>query len=341
MYTQNLRRFVFILLSLAAVVILTLVNAQAPAELRIGYQFVPNGDLIVKDLGWLEEALPDTKVTWIKFDSGGDVNSAIVAGAIDIGLAGSSPVTRGLSAPLNIPYKVAWIFDVIGTAEALVAKNSAGVSDLASLAGKKVATPFASTSHFSLLAALEDAGVDPTTVTIIDLQPPDIVAAWTRGDIDAAYVWTPFLAELRKDGTTLITSADLAAKGKVTLDLGVVSNAFIEQYPDVVRTWVEQQDRAVKLYQENPEEAAASIARQLNISPEDALSQAGELVWLDAAAQASPEYLGTPEAPGALAENLFAAAEFLKTQGRVDEVSPLETYQAGLASQFVNEVARE
>src|SRR5690606_40187819 len=61
---------------------------------RIGYQLIPNGDLIVKDQGWLEQALPDTKIIWSRFDSGGDVNTAMLSGAIDIGLAGSSQIGR-------------------------------------------------------------------------------------------------------------------------------------------------------------------------------------------------------------------------------------------------------
>ena len=171
-------------------------NAASPSTVRIGYQLIPNGDLVVKDKKWLEKALPGTKVQWVKFESGGDVNTAIVAGAIDIGLAGSSPVTKGLAPPLNIPYVVPWIFDVIGTNEALVVKKSQGVTSLAGLAGKTIATPFASTSHYSLLAALAGAGVAASKVKIVDLEPQDIVAAWARGDIDGAYVWTPFLAEL-------------------------------------------------------------------------------------------------------------------------------------------------
>src|SRR3954452_13388900 len=37
---------------------------SAPSELRIAYQLVPNGDLIVKNKKWLEEALPDTDIKW-------------------------------------------------------------------------------------------------------------------------------------------------------------------------------------------------------------------------------------------------------------------------------------
>ena len=154
---------------------------------------------------------------------------------------------------MNIPYKVQWIHDVIGAAESLIVKNDAGVTDIAGLAGKKVGTPFGSTSHYSLLAALELNGVDPTSVKIIDLQPPDILAAWQRGDIDGAYVWNPTLADLKKDGTVLITSAELAKQGKLTADLAAVTNAFAEQYPDAVQTWVDQQNKAVQLYQLRPD----------------------------------------------------------------------------------------
>ena len=67
----------------------------APKELRIGYQAIPNGDLVVKNQKLLEKALPDTTIKWVQFDSGGDVNTAIVAGSIDIGLAGQQPRDQG------------------------------------------------------------------------------------------------------------------------------------------------------------------------------------------------------------------------------------------------------
>jgi taurine transport system substrate-binding protein len=75
--------------------------AGAPSEIRIAYQLIPNGDLIVKDQGWLEAAFPGTTIKWVKFDSGADVNTAIIGGSVDIGLAGSSPVAAGLSTPMT------------------------------------------------------------------------------------------------------------------------------------------------------------------------------------------------------------------------------------------------
>ncbi|GAA3086687.1 ABC transporter substrate-binding protein [Streptosporangium carneum] len=304
----------------------------SPATLRIGYQLIPNGDLIVKDQKWLEAALPNTKIVWSKFDSGGDVNTAMIAGSLDIGLAGSSPVTRGLSAPLNIPYKVPWIFDVIGDNEALVARG--GVTDVKGLAGKRIATPFSSTAHYSLLAALTEAGLSESGVKILDMEPPDIQAAWQRGDIDAAYVWTPNLAELQKNGgKTLVTSRELAQRGKLTADLAVVRGEFAQKYPKALQVWLQQQDRAVKLVRSDKATASAAIGRQLNLDPAEAARQLDQLVLLDAAEQRSADYLGTPSAPGKLAENLHNAAEFLKTQQKVDAVPELGVFQKGLATQ--------
>ena len=101
--------------------------------IRIGYQSFPSGDLIVKNSRWLEEKLPNYNIKWTKFDSGADVNTAFIAKELDFGALGSSPVARGLSAPLNIPYKVAFVLDVAGDNEALVARNGSGINTIAEL----------------------------------------------------------------------------------------------------------------------------------------------------------------------------------------------------------------
>ncbi|MFJ6698552.1 glycine betaine ABC transporter substrate-binding protein [Streptomyces sp. NPDC091272] len=310
-------------------------GASGKTVVRIAYQAIPNADLVVKNQGLLEKALPDVSVKWVKFDSGGDVNTAVIAGSVDLGLAGSSPVTKGLSAPLNIPYKVLWIHDLIGDNEALVAKK--GIGGIKDLVGKKVATPFGSTSHYSLLAALSSAGVPADQVQVLDLQPQDALAAWTRGDIDAAYVWTPTLDELTKDGKVLLTSREVAYAGKPTADLGIVTNSFAASHPEIVTAWLKAQDQAVAQVRSAPAKAAASIGKELNVSPAVARRQLGQLVLLSAKEQAGPDYLGRPGAPGKLAEHLRDAAGFLKGQKAVDSVPPVADFQKALA---VKELSR-
>ncbi|MDO8213385.1 ABC transporter substrate-binding protein [Conexibacter sp. CPCC 206217] len=306
-------------------------SGAAPEKITIAYQAIPNGDLIVKNQRWLEQAFPDTEIEWKLFDSGGTVNEAVAASSVDIGLAGSSPVARGLSTPIE--YQVPWIHDVIGRAEALVVKDD--ITSIQDLRGKKIATPLASTSHYSLLAALDRAGLSERDVDVIDAEPDDIYAAWSRGDIDGAYVWNPNLARIIGDGgRVLITSEELAREGKTTYDLAVVTNDFAAQHPDAVTTWVQQQDRAVRLIQDSPDEAARAIGAELNITPQEVTPQLAGLIFLTAAEQAGPDYLG-----GGVARNLFEAAEFNQRLGQIPAIQEESKYVEGVNPRFAQEAA--
>ncbi|MBU3706847.1 MAG: glycine/betaine ABC transporter substrate-binding protein [Mycobacterium sp.] len=298
--------------------------------IRIAYQTFPSGDLIVKNNRWLEEALPEYNIKWTKFDSGADVNTAFIAKQVDFGALGSSPVARGLSAPLNIPYSVAFILDVAGDNEALVARNGSGITSIADLRGKRVATPFASTAHYSLLAALALNGLTATDVQLIDLQPQAILAAWDRGDIDAAYSWLPTLDQLERSGSTLITSRALADEGKPTLDLAAVSNTFAKDNPKVVDIWRQQQARALTVIKTDPDAAAKAVAAEIGLSPADVAQQLTKAVFLTPEQLASPEWLGTAGKPGNLATNLQSASQFLSDQKQIPEAAPLEVFQNAL-----------
>ncbi|WNG91199.1 ABC transporter substrate-binding protein [Mycobacterium sp. ITM-2016-00318] len=295
--------------------------------IRIGYQTFPSGDLIVKNNKWLEDALPDYNIKWVKFDSGADVNTAFIAKELDFGALGSSPVARGLSAPLNIPYKVAFVLDVAGDNEALVARNGTNVNSIPELRGKRIATPFASTAHYSLLAALAQNNLKPSDVQLVDLQPQAILAGWERGDIDAAYTWLPTLDQLRESGKDLITSRQLAKTGKPTLDLGAVSDDFASAHPEIVDIWRQQEARALGVIKNDPNAAAKAIAAEIGLSPEQTASQLKQGVYLTPEEVASPEWLGSEGKPGNIAVNLQSASQFLAEQKQIPSAAPLTTFQ--------------
>ncbi len=348
MIINNSRRLVAIL---SAVLVAALALAGCSVDrsgedkskptIRLAYQSFPSGDLIVKNNKWLEEALPDFNIKWTKFDSGADINTAFVAKEVDFAAVGSSPVARGLSAPLNIPYQVAFVLDVAGDNEALVARNGTGIDTVADLRGKRVATAFASTAHYSLLAALSQAGLTAKDVNLIDLQPQASLAAWQRGDIDAVYTWLPTLDELRKDGKTLIASRQLATAGKPTLDLGVVSSAFAEKNPDAVDAWRKVQARALELIKSDPKAAAEAVAAQLGTTPEDAANQLKQGTYLTLAELTSPTWLGTENAPGNVAQNLQSAAQFLADQQQIPSAPALDVFQKAIYTRGLPDVLKQ
>lgn len=309
------------------------VNESVTTDARIAFQDIPNGDLLVKDAGILEACLPNATISWNRFASGGDVVQAFGSGSVDLGLLGSSPATKALSAPLNIDMQVIWIHDVIGAAESLVVRDPS-ITSVEQLAGKTIATPFASTAHYSLLAALDRAGITDQ-VTLVNLAPDATVAAWQSGEIDGTWIWEPTLSQLT-DGHVLLTSADTAAEGVPTFDLAGATRDFIESNPEFMETWTRAQDWAVEQLRTDPQEASVALAVQLGITPDEATQQLEGLEFLRASDQASPEYLG-----GAMATNLQSTAEFLLSQGEITEVSAPETYSNGVYVDAVNAVAEQ
>ncbi|MEU0336769.1 ABC transporter substrate-binding protein [Streptomyces sp. NPDC006193] len=287
-------------------------------RLRIGYFAFPSGDLIVKRKRLLEKALPDYKITWIKFDSGASVNQAFIGKSLDIAALGSSPFARGVSGSSPIPYKVAWILDVAGENEALVVRKGAGVSDVAGLKGRTIGTPFASTSHYSLLAALERAGLTASDVKLVDLQPQAILAAWQRGDIDAAYVWLPTLDELRRSGTQLTSSKQIGTAGKPTLDLAVVSDDLIARDPGAIDAWRKAEAEALRLLRSDPDGSVEAVAAELGISAADARAQLKQGVYLTPEQVASGDWLGTDGSPGKLLSYITDTGRFLAGQKQID-----------------------
>lgn len=298
-------------------------------EIKIGTMYLVNPDLVARKEKYYEKQL-GVKVKIVKFDSGKDVNTALAAGSIDVSELGSNPTALGIGNGLN--YDVIYIGDIIGSAESLVVKNNANVNSVSQLKGKKIAVPFASTSHYSLLNALKQAGLKESDVKLLDLEPNDIHAAWKRGDIDAAYVWYPVLNNLVKDGKILTGSDKLAKQGIITADLVVARRDFAKSNKNLVVCYIKALNQANDLDQKNKEQSIKDIAEILNISESDAKFQRNSFEWIDGKKQLSKEYLGEN-----IANVLKNTADFLKEQGSIKKSPTLKEYKDHVQTKYLKE----
>jgi taurine transport system substrate-binding protein len=291
-------------------------------KIRLGWQASPTPDLIVKDRGWLEACMPKANIQWSKFASGADVVQAFGAKSIDLALIGSSPATIAVSAPLDLPVKVVWIQEVIGTAESLVSRD-ASIAQVADLKGKTVAVPYGSTAHFSLLQALAGAGLTPDKdVKLVNLAPDAILAAWQGKQVDAAWIWNPVQAQLlAKGGKVIYSSADTAKAGKPTFDLSAATSDLVANNKPFMEQWTKAEDAAVKMIKDKPQDAADSMSVQMGSSSKEVQDQFAGYTYLSAEEQAQQQYLG-----GKLGADLFTTAKFLLSQGSIDAVSPEGNY---------------
>ncbi|MDX7987613.1 taurine ABC transporter substrate-binding protein [Xenorhabdus sp. 12] len=187
-------------------------------------------------------------VQWRKFDSGASILRAMASGDVQIGYIGSSPLA--IAASRQLPIKAFLINSQIGQSESLVVRPQ--IRQPEQLKGKRIAVPFISTAHYSLFSALKHWGIAPEEVKIVNMQPPAIVAAWKRGDIDGAYVWSPSLNEITATGHVLTDSNQVSQWGNMTLNVWVVRNDFAKKHPKLVTEFTRAIQNENNRYLSNP-----------------------------------------------------------------------------------------
>jgi taurine transport system substrate-binding protein len=313
MFTKFLPRRLF-----AAIAFSGFALSAHAVDFTVAYQTTVDPAKVAQADGAYEKA-SKAKIDWRKFDGGAEVITAVASGDVQIGYVGSSPLAA--AATRGLPIQTFLIATQIGAAEALVARNGSAINSPADLVGKKIAVPFVSTGHYSLLAALKHWKIDPSTVQILNLAPPAIIAAWQRGDIDATYVWDPALGVAKESGKVLITSAELGELGAPTFDAWIVRKDFAEKHPEVVRAFTKVTLDAYADYRKDPQ---AWLANSGNVEKLVKLSGAkaqdiplllqGNVFPL-AADQVSALAAPTTQA-------ITNTATFLKEQGKVDAVLP-------------------
>ncbi|WP_394790187.1 taurine ABC transporter substrate-binding protein [Rhodoferax sp.] len=317
-------------LAIAACLISGAVFAQTK-ELTFAHQDMLVPLRLVMESGEVEKAT-GYKINWRMFSGGGDVIRAMASGDVQMGEAGSSPLTAAASQGQDI--KLFWISADIANAEALVARNGANISSMKDLVGKKVATPFVSTAHYQLMAGMKMDGVDGKAVNVMNMRPPEIAAAWERGDIDATFIWDPVLSKIKTNGKVIATSGSIGQRGAPTFEGIIVNAKWAADNEAFMVAFVKALNRANEEYKASGKSWAVdsapvkAMAKWTKANPADVGPAMALYTFPTLAEQASATWLG-----GGAAKAMANTAVFLKEQGRVQEVKP--DYSAFVTSTYV------
>lgn len=312
-------------------------QADAPEEITIGYLNLVNAQLVTKSLGLVQEEMPGVEINYINVGGGGDMLRAIAADQVDFGGLGNPPAAIGITREL--PIQGIMVLNMLYDVEAFAVRTSENIKRLEDLKGKTVAAPFGSTTHYLLLNALTDEGIDPASMKIIDLRPNDIAQAWFRGDIDAAWFWEPALGRvLEGDANLFLTSGTMAQRGYPTWDVGVVMNEFAEKHPDYVEKFIRAECKGIDFWLKNPAETAEIIAKELQLDLRDAarMMRGTEMVPCDE--QLTAEYIGDSEKRGQFVDTLMSTSTFLHEQKRLPKVPSRKTFENFLVPGYLEAV---
>ncbi|WP_395347103.1 aliphatic sulfonate ABC transporter substrate-binding protein [Variovorax sp. UC122_21] len=253
-------RWIALALACAGLVGLGTPAQAADQPVRLGWYGAPRLWVIGKATALFEKNMA-AKVEWAQFPSGAAALTALASKQVDIARMGSSPTVAGIAR--GLPVDVIAIAEVISTSERLIAR--APISSIADLKGKRVAYPPGSTAHYALMAALKVNKVAPKDVTLVSLAPSEMVAAWRRGDIDAAYVWGPFTQSMEAaGGKEILSTRQLQKDGYFVFNTFVVRREFAARYPDKVVGFLRALDQSADAYRQDKDAAIQLVAKHLN-----------------------------------------------------------------------------
>jgi taurine transport system substrate-binding protein len=320
-------------LGAAALAMPSIVRA-APAPINAAFFVNTSPFMISKGEGWID-AVAGTKINWIEVGSGAEINTGIAAGSMDLGFSiGSTPTAAAISQ--GIPYEVVAIINNIGPAEEMTVRKAANIKTPADFKGKKVATPFGSTSHFRLLGFLQTNGLTQRDVTVLDMRGDAMLAAWTRGDIDAGYVWSPTKSKLLEAGGEVYRTYDkLEAAGYVIADCVVARSAFSQGNPEIMAGILKSYGRALDLYASKPDEAATLVGKYAGVSVAVAKADMAEYDFIGLKAQLTPAWLGAPGGTGKFATVLKSSADFLVAQKSIRSAPGIEAFNKAINTKYL------
>ncbi|MCB6218114.1 aliphatic sulfonate ABC transporter substrate-binding protein [Bacillus paralicheniformis] len=233
-------------------------------EINIGVQQSLSPLLLAKEKGWFEKefAKEGIKVKWTEFQSGPPQFEGLAAGKLDFSQVGNSPVIAGQAA--GIDFKEIGLSQDGLKANGILVKKGSGIDDIKDLKGKKVAVAKGSSGFDFLYKVIDKAGLEPTDVNIIQLQPDEAMPAFDSGAIDAWSIWEPFLSlkTIKSDAAILVDGEQI---DKYSPGFTLVRSEFAEKYPDEVIRFLKVYDKAVKWHKNHKKEAVEAYAKIKNL----------------------------------------------------------------------------
>ncbi len=217
--------------------------------------------LVIKEQGWLEDALDGVTVNWIQSAGSNKANEGLRAGALDVGsTAGSAAL---LARSNGSPIRTISIYTQPEWA-AIVVPDGSDITSVADLAGKSVAATKGTDPYFFLLQALDEAGVPLADVEVQNLQHADGRTALEQGSVAAWSGLDPIMAASESEsGTKLIyRNIDFNTYGFLN-----ATQDFLDASPDVAQVVVDAYEKARAWALENPDEVVAILAEVAGIDP--------------------------------------------------------------------------
>jgi ABC-type nitrate/sulfonate/bicarbonate transport system substrate-binding protein len=211
------------------------------------------------------------EITVSNFTSGKQCLDTAIGGGADIATTAEAPTTAAAMAGLPIAFLARMEYSDDKT----VASSKSGIKTKADLKGKKIAFTAGTGSEVYTAALLKNAGLTKSDVTLVSLQPQEMLPALASGSIDAFDSWEPHISNAKKALGAGAVSIDTRGIYSETFNI-VVTKDYLSKNEVLMEKFLTALVEAEAWVKANPKEAIDVIAKATGIKPEDLAS-----IWPD------------------------------------------------------------
>lgn len=274
------------------------------------------GVMLARDKNYFKDA--GLNVEWKEFSGPADGVPPLISGQLEAALTtADTPILLSRDDNTN-PLQNVYAIDMSNGADGIVAQK--GINKVGDLKGKTVAATKGQVNEFLLMKALEKNGLQPSDITITNMDADTGGAAALAGKVPAAVTWEPWLSKATGSGGKVIFSSKEVPN--LLVDVVTVSDKVAKERPADVKAFVAAVAKGNSEALKNPAEAAKIAKKYFGTSENEAKAMLQKVKLYNVAE--NQMIIGTTENPGAMAATSQEIADFF-VKNKVMKAAPVKT----------------
>ena len=298
---------------------LTAPFASAQDEITVGYFLEwPMPFTVAKAAGTYDKEM-GVKVNWRTFETGTAMSAAMASGDVQIALSQGVP-------PYVVAASAGQAIQVVDVAVSYSDNDNCVVatsleidkSSASELKGKKVAVPLGTAAHYGFLRQMDHFGIPLSSLSIVNMPPPEGAAALAQGAVDFACGYGGGLTRMREHGNQLLSGAEKEALGILVFDVTSAPANFIAENEDLLAKFLKVTGDANAKWNATKSEAMLKIiAKESGMDLEGARSSISTMKFPSIKEQLSNKWLG-----GSAQTFMKGVADVFVEAGSIDSALP-------------------
>lgn len=212
-------------------------NSSADSEdletINIGYFPLVHTATVVQadEAGYLEEAGIDAEL--IQTEGGAAAIPSLISGEVDILYSNYTSIL--LAAEQGLPVAIVSGNDIAKDDHGIFVTEDSDIEEFADIEGKSFAVNnLQNIGTVSVYAQLEELGISPDSVDLMEMPNPDMAPAVANGNVDAIWQVEPFQTISKQSGLKRI--GDMFAGPAADMPVGgwVTTQEFAQENPEVI-----------------------------------------------------------------------------------------------------------